>query len=105
MPSNEHWLYELLREVGLTDRGATLLENPLKIVFIVLVAIVAARFGARLARRFVHSIGTQSALYIASARTEQRIRTIGGVVASLVRIIVWAVAVMYVFEMLGFNLG
>jgi small conductance mechanosensitive channel len=103
--SRDDWLYELLRELGLTDRGATLLEKPLKIAIVVGIAIIAARLGARLAKRAVNSIGTQSALYIASPRAEQRMRTIGGVMASLVRIVVWSIAVMYIFGLLGFNLG
>jgi small conductance mechanosensitive channel len=105
MPRDNDYFYELLTKLGLTDDGATLLENPVKIVIVIVIAIVAARLGARLAKRIVNSIGTQSALYIASPRAEQRMRTIGGVMASLVRIVVWAVAVMYVFDLLGFNLG
>jgi small conductance mechanosensitive channel len=102
---DDDYLWELLTRMGLSDDAATLLENPLKIVIVVVVAIIASRLGARLARRIVNSIGTQSALYTASARAEQRMRTIGGVVASLVRIVVWSFAVMYVFDLLGFNLG
>src|SRR3977135_1026389 len=56
-------------------------------------------------RRFVTSLGTRSALYIESPRAEQRMRTIGGVVASLVRIAVWILASTYVFDVLAFNLG
>jgi small conductance mechanosensitive channel len=105
MSRDDSYFYELLTKLGMTDDGATLLERPLKIAIVVVVALIAARLGARLAKRIVNSIGTQSALYIASPRAEQRIRTIGGVVASLVRIVVWAIAVMYAFDLLGFSLG
>ena len=74
MSRNDDYLWELLTRIGLTDDGATLLEKPLKIAIVVVVAIVTARLGARVARRVVNSIGTQSALYIASARAEQRMR-------------------------------
>jgi small-conductance mechanosensitive channel len=105
MTRNDDYIYELLTKIGMTDDGATLLEKPLKLVIVIAIAIIAARLGARLAKRIVNSIGTQSALYIASPRAEQRMRTIGGVTASLVRIVVWAIAVMYAFDLLGFNLG
>jgi len=67
--------------------------------------VFVSRAGGTLARRFVTSLGTRSALYIESPRAEQRMRTIGGVVASLVRIAVWILAATYVFDVLGFNLG
>jgi small conductance mechanosensitive channel len=105
MLRDDSYFYELLTKLGMTDDGATLLEKPLKIAIVVVVAIIAARLGARLAKRIVNSIGTQSALYIASPRAEQRMQTIGGVAASLVRIAVWAIAVMYTFDLLEFNLG
>jgi small-conductance mechanosensitive channel len=103
MPRTDDYFYRLLRQVGLTDDSAFLLVRPLEIVLILVIAVVAARAGGRLARRIVNSIGTRSTLYIASPRAEQRMRTIGGVVASLVRVVVWVIAVVYVLELLGFN--
>jgi len=103
MPRTDDYFYRVLRQVGLGDDGAFLLARPLEIVIIVVIALVAARWGARLARRLVTSVGTRSALYIASPRAEQRMRTISGVVASLVRVVVWVIAVVYVLELLGFN--
>ena len=103
MPRTDDYFYRLLRQIGLTDDAAFLLVRPLEIALIIVLALVASRSGARLARRIVTSIGTRSALYIASPRAEQRMLTIAGVMASLVRVVVWAIAVVYVLDLLGFN--
>ncbi len=105
MLRNDDYLYNLLRKVGLSHLGAQTGQYFFKIVLIVAFATFVSRAGGTLARRFVNSLGTRSALYIASPRAEQRMRTIGGVVASLVRIAVWILATTYVFDVLGFNLG
>jgi small-conductance mechanosensitive channel len=105
MLRNDDYLYELLREIGLSRLGAQTGQYFVKIALILAIAVVASRVGGAVARRFVNSLGTRSALYIESPRAEQRIRTIGGVVASLVRIAVWVLAGIYVFDLLGFNLG
>jgi moderate conductance mechanosensitive channel len=105
MLRNDDYLYDLLRKVGLSHLGAQTGQYLFKIALILAIAVLASRAGGALARRFVTSLGTRSALYIESPRAEQRMRTIGGVVASLVRIAVWILAATYVFDVLGFNLG
>jgi len=105
MLRNDDYLYELLRKIGLSRLGAQTGQYFVKIALILAIAMVASRVGGALARRFVNSLGTRSALYIESPRAAQRITTIGGVVASLVRIAVWVLAAIYVFDLLGFNLG
>jgi len=105
MLRNDDYLYELLRDLGLSRLGAQTGQYFVKIALILAIALVASRVGGAFARRFVNSLGTRSALYIESPRAEQRIRTIGGVVASLVRIAVWVLAAIYIFDLLGFNLG
>ena len=105
MLRNDDYLYELLRKIGLSRLGAQTGQYFVKIALIFAIAMVASRVGGALARRFVNSLGTRSALYIESPRAAQRITTIGGVVASLVRIAVWVLAAIYVFDLLGFNLG
>ena len=105
MLRNDDYLYNLLRKIGLSRLGAQTGQYFVKIALILAIAVFVSRAGGALARRFVNSLGTRSALYIESPRAEQRIRTIGGVVASLVRIAVWVLASTYVFDLLGFNLG
>ena len=103
MLRNDDYLYELLRKIGLSRLGAQTGQYFVKIALILAIAMVASRVGGALARRFVNSLGTRSALYIESPRAAQRITTIGGVVASLVRIAVWVLAAIYVFDLLGFS--
>jgi small-conductance mechanosensitive channel len=105
MLRNDDYLYNLLRKFGLSQLGAQTGQYLFKILLILAIAVFVSRAGGTLARRFVTSLGTRSALYIESPRAEQRMRTIGGVVASLVRIAVWILAATYVFDVLGFNLG
>jgi small-conductance mechanosensitive channel len=105
MLRNDDYLYDLLRKIGLSHLGAQTGQYFFKIALILAIAVLASRAGGKLARRFVTSLGTRSALYIESPRAELRMRTIGGVVASLVRIAVWILAATYVFDVLGFSLG
>ncbi|HUQ39675.1 MAG TPA: mechanosensitive ion channel family protein [Acidimicrobiales bacterium] len=106
----EHgYLYDLLREMGLSQfaarSGEFLLVRPLKIVMVFAVAAVAARIGGRLARRFTRSVHRRSPLRPLSARAEQRAATVGDVLASVVAGAVWVLAVFIVLDQLGLNLA
>jgi small conductance mechanosensitive channel len=102
------YLYQLLRELGLTDFGARtvsfLLVHVLKIALIVVVAYIGARILTRLVRRSVHAFATRSPLTAGSARAELRAATIGGVASSVVRIVIWTIAALLVIQELGFDL-
>jgi hypothetical protein len=60
------YLYDLLRELGLSDfaaeTGEFLLVRPFKIVLILVVAIVVARMAARAVRRFLRTAHARSPL-------------------------------------------
>jgi small-conductance mechanosensitive channel len=104
------YVYELLRKLGLSDfaarTGAFLVVRPLKIVLIVVLAAVAARLGARAARRAVVSFRTRAPVGpVASVRGEQRATTLGDVVSGVVRAAVWWVAALVVLDELGINLA
>jgi small-conductance mechanosensitive channel len=112
----EHgYVYELFRELGLSDfaarTGEFLVVRPLKIVVIVFVAAIVARVGARAARRAVVSFRTRApamvtgAPAVPSVRAEQRATTLGDVVAGVVRTAVWSVALLVVLDELGINLA
>ena len=89
---------ELVRKLGLTGFwGRTvqfLLNRPLKIFFIVIVAAVVGRVLARLARRTVEALAGAPAIRRTSGRADQRIRTLAGVSGSVVRVLVWTVALL-----------
>jgi small-conductance mechanosensitive channel len=76
-----------------------------KIVLVLVLAMVFLRLGTRLVDRSVKSIGARSPLRETSPRLEQRAETLAGVAKSMVRIIVWTVAVLLVLEEFGLNLG
>ncbi len=58
-----------------------LVVRPLRIVLIVVVAMLAARWGGRLLRRFLLSLRVRTPLRPRSARGEQRAATIADAVA------------------------
>src|SRR5687768_9543594 len=76
-----------------------------KIALILVLALVFLRLGTRVAGRSIRSIGTRSALREPSPRLEMRAETLAGVAISMVRIVVWTVAVLLVLEKFGLNLG
>lgn len=75
------------------------------IALILVLALVFLRLGTRVAGRSIRSIGTRSALREPSPRLEMRAETLAGVAISLVRIVVWTVAVLLVLGEFGLNLG
>ena len=77
----------------------------LKVVLIVVLALIFARVGGRVAARSIRSIGARSPLRVASPRGEQRAETLAGVLVSLIRIFVWTVAGLLILGELGLNLG
>jgi small-conductance mechanosensitive channel len=76
-----------------------------KIALVLVLALVFLRLGTRVAGRSISSLGTRSQLRETSPRLEQRAETLAGVAVSLVRIVVWTVAVLLILEELGLNLG
>lgn len=103
------YVYELLRELGLTDFGATTVEffvvRPMRILIIVVVALVVARFGARAVRKAIRGVASRAPLTSTSARAQQRASTLGDVLASLVKAAVWTVAGFVILGEVGVNLA
>jgi len=100
---------DLVNQFGLTGFWARtaqfLLDRPLKILFILLVAAVLSRLLGRLARRGVEAMAGITPVRRASPRADQRARTLAAVTGSVVRIIVWTVAALTVLGVLGISLG
>ena len=76
-----------------------------KIALILVLALVFLRLGTRVAGRSIRSLGTRSPLREPSPRSEMRAETLAGVAISMVRIVVWSVAVLLILEEVGLNLG
>jgi len=110
MVADQHgYIYDLLIKLGFTDFGARtgefLLVRPLKIVFILGVAMVVSRLAARAIRRFVRSLKSRSPLRATSLRADQRATTLGDVLASVTRMLIMAVAILMVLGQLGLDLA
>ena len=103
------YLYDLLRELGLGDFGARtwefLLVRPLKIALLVVAGIVLSRLAVRAVRRFVRTLHARSPVRTGSVRAEQRVSTLGDVLTSLVRAVVWLVVVLVVLGEVGVDLA
>jgi moderate conductance mechanosensitive channel len=102
------YLYELFSRMGLDDSGARLadvvLGRPFAIVLVFFGAGVVARIGSRLARRGVDTLRRRSPR-AASNRADVRASTISSVLSTLIRAVVWSVAVILVLDIVGLNIA
>jgi moderate conductance mechanosensitive channel len=100
----DDYFYELFRKLGASDFLATTGEFVLSILLIVVGAMLLSRLGSRLARRSVESLVSRSRLE-PTPRSTSRAKTLAGVAASVVRIVVFSMASLMVLDTLGINLG
>lgn len=102
------WLYHLLVKAGVSpDTASTitdLIVRPLGILFVVLLALLAARFGAKAIRRVLGRVADQTANRSGSVRAAARVNTMTGLVANVWRFFVFIVTAAIVLGMLGINL-
>ena len=107
--ANNDYACELVNRLGLTGFWARTaqfgLDRPLRILVVILVAAVFSRVLGRLARRAVEAMAGITPVRRASARGDQRARTLAAVTGSVVRIVVWTTAGLTIFGILGINLG
>ena len=102
------WLYHLLTKAGVSpDTASTVTDlviRPLSILFVVIVALIVARYGAKAIRRLFERIANQAATRSGSPRAGARVTTMSGVVANVWRFFVFVVAGAIILGMLGINL-
>jgi small conductance mechanosensitive channel len=102
------WLYHLLVKLGVSpDTAATvtdLIIRPLSILLVVFVALIAARYGAKVIRRLLERVADQTASRSGSQRAGARVATMSGVVANVWRFFVFVVAGAIVLGLFGINL-
>ena len=100
---------QILVDLGVSpDRAHTVQVyaiGPLKIVLILVLALVFSRLVGRLSRRMVGSFRLVSPLVRATARGEDRVRTLTGVFASVFRVIIWVIALLTILGQLSINLA
>ena len=118
MPESDDYLYQLFRKLHFSRFAARtaqfLLERPLVVLLVLVGAVVVARLGSRLARRSIESLVARSSGHslvpddggrTSKPRATARARTLAGVAASLVHIVVFTIAALIVLEQIGINLG
>jgi small conductance mechanosensitive channel len=109
VPGDGDYVYDLLRELGLSDLGArtvqVFVQRPAQILLILGAALLVSRLGVRVVRRSVQSVVARSGMGDDGGRGGTRAQTLGGVAASLVRVFVWTVAALMVLDTFGVNLG
>jgi moderate conductance mechanosensitive channel len=102
------WLYHLLVKLGVSpDTASTvtdLIVRPLSILLVVVVAMILARYGAKVIRRMLDRVANQTAHRSGSARAGARVNTMTGLVANVWRAFVFIVAAAIVLGMLGIDL-
>src|SRR3954468_10188081 len=107
--ANDDYGCELVHKIGLTGFWARTLQfgldRPLKILIVILIAAIASSVLSRLARRAVETAAGITPVRRASARADQRARTLAAVTGSLVRIVVWTTAGLTILGILGIALG
>jgi small conductance mechanosensitive channel len=107
--ANDDYACELVHKLGLTGFWARTLQfgldRPLRILIVIVVAAVVARVLGRLARKTVETAAGITPMRRASARADQRARTLAAVTGSVVRIVVWTTAGLTILGILDINLG
>ena len=102
------WLYHLLVKLGVNPANAStitdLIVRPIEILLVVVVALLVARYGTKVIRRFLERVADQAATKRGSVRAGARVNTMSGLVANVWRLFVFVVAGGIVLGMLGINL-
>lgn len=101
MIASNGYISDLLNSLGLSK----LLGAPVAIVIILVVAFLLSRLASRASHRWVEALIARSALPGRTARSAGRARTLAGVAASIVRVVVWTFAGLLVLGQLDVNLG
>lgn len=105
MLADNHVLYDLFVDSGLSDGWADTAALVVGVLVVLVASLLVARLGSRAARRSVQSLVERSTLPGSVARSTGRARTLAGVAASMVRAVVWSVAALLVLDQIGINLG
>jgi small conductance mechanosensitive channel len=102
------YIHDLLRQYGASEFVARTVQfvvvRPLEILIILIVAWLISRLGAKVARRTLRSLSNRSRLEALSPRASLRVETIGALIASLWRALVWIIAILMILGVLGINL-
>jgi small conductance mechanosensitive channel len=101
-------IYEVLHSLGVSSDTAHQIQiytiGPLRILLILLITVVLTRVIGRLAARLVSGLRLVSPLIRATPRGQDRMRTLTGVFASVLRVVIWVIALLTILGELNINL-
>ncbi len=102
-------LYDFLTEHGVSSGTAHTVQSlsvaPLRIAVVLVTAFFLTRLVPRGTRRLVRSLQLRAPARLTSARASERASTVGAVLGSIFRTIVWIIAGLTVLGIFGINLG
>lgn len=102
-------IHQIFVNLGFSDSRAHALQvylgGPVRILLILVIAVVLSRLVNRVARRAVAALRLVSPLVKTTPRGADRVRTLSGVFASILRVVIWAVALLTILGQLAINLA
>jgi small conductance mechanosensitive channel len=102
------WLYDLLTWIGVDQTTARhvqqVVQKPVTVVLIFLVAAAVGWFGNRLIRRWIGAVARRAAGRADSPRAAARAVTITAMVANIWRVVIGVIAVFVALGTIGINL-
>jgi small conductance mechanosensitive channel len=101
-------IYEVLHSLGVSSDTAHQAQiytiGPLRILLILLITVILTRLINPLAARLVSGLRLVSPLIRSTPRGRDRVRTLTGVFASILKVIIWVVALLTILGELNINL-
>jgi small-conductance mechanosensitive channel len=117
------YFYELLKALGLSEATARhlqdLLLRPLSLLIVMLVAWLVSRYGSRAIRQTVRRLRSRAELRAAASVASdsgvpdnaaihlalaQRVETVGRILATCFRVVIWVIAILTMLGIIGINL-
>lgn len=102
-------IHQILVSLGVGNSAAhtiqVLTDGPIRVLLIVMVAFVLSRLVGRMSTRLVRSLRHVSPLVRTTERAADRAQTLAGVIASILRAIIWVTAVLAILGELGIKLA
>jgi small-conductance mechanosensitive channel len=102
-------VYQFLVDHGMSDGTAHTVQSlsigPLRIVVVLLTASFLTRLVPRGTKRLVRALQLRAPTRLASPRASERASTVGAVLGSFFRTIVWIIAFLTILGIIGINLG
>jgi moderate conductance mechanosensitive channel len=99
--ANNGYISDLLDSLGLSK----LWGAPVAILVILIAALLLSRLASRASHRWVEALIARSSMPGRTARSAGRARTLAGVTASVVRLVVWTLAGLLVLGQLDIDLA